>query len=266
VKLRHWQTIYSLLFLLGLVVLVSLYVYFPPRNLGGMAPAFVFGPLWTVAFIGALVLTWREPGWSGGFLTNLIAFIVLLVFTISMYSGGSGRQPIREVRTAIKAWQYPDTVTYSDLYVADISPRREWVDPRRAAALLKFRDSIPDAGCAVGYRPLDTVRRSHRALSRVYFVEWRDERFTTSDPGIRIESIGSDTVRIGDRFQKEEVVIELRLEHLITRPKDAGPYLTVIRKEVPTGIRVETGCPKMWPEDVFSRRFYHFLQRRGWPE
>jgi len=74
----------------------------------------------------------------------------------------------------------------------------------------------------VVYRSVDTDRRSHCALSRVYFVEWRDDRFTTSDPGININATGADTVRIFDRFQKEEVVIELRLEHVITKPKKQG--------------------------------------------
>jgi hypothetical protein len=183
-----------------------------------------------------------------------------------MYSGGADRQPFREIRTAMSAWQRPGTVTYEDLYANSILEDREWMEPRRAAALLKFRDSIPEAGCAVGYRPVDTARASSQALRKVYYIEWRDGSFATSDSSTRLETITADTVRIQDRFQNEEVVVEVQLNYLMTTPKQAGPHLTVRPIKAPEGMNVEMGCPKMWPDTVFSRRFYYFLQRRGWPE
>jgi len=265
VTLRHRQTLYSLLFPVGALVLVGLYVYFPPRSLGGVAAAFVFGPLWAAAFVCSLVLTWRETGWSGGILTHGVTFFVLLTLMTSMYAGGSGRQPVREIRAAIAAYRHPDDVVYSDLYRTELIQDEEWTEPRRAAALLKFSDSLPDAGCAVGYRHINPDGSSSRTLNRFYYIEWRDGVFTTSDSTVTINAISADTILVRDDFQGEDVILEIEVRHLVSQPTKAGPFLTLSQTEVPAGIRVESGCPRMWLEDGFSRHFYYYLKRQGWP-
>jgi hypothetical protein len=182
-----------------------------------------------------------------------------------MYSRGADRQPVREIRAAIAAYRHPDEVVYRDLYRTELMQDEEWAEPRRAAALLKFSHSIPDAGCAVGYRHITPDGSPSRTLSRFYYVEWSDGVFTTSDSTVTIHAISADAILVRDDFQGDDVRLEFEVRHLISEPTKAGPYLTLRQMEVSAGIRVESGCPRMWLEDGFSHHFYYYLKRQGWP-